>query len=288
VGVPIAAATGIVAGAIFGLAYVYVLNWIPFIYVSFLATLGFGFAVGAAVAWGARIGKIRNMAVSLALGGLVGLVAVYFAWVFDPMARIEDVQLPFWQLEQIWIYMKLGYAVGFWGIGQNGGPVTGPFLAGVWIVEAAIIVGICVVAVHSLLGERPFCEETGQWTKSEANVARLSLSEDEGVEEKLKRLLAGDLSSLADFYRTGDDDPAVLQFDLATCPDCPTCNFLTVKMIQTVVNKKGEATKQESKLLVNLRIRPEDLEAVRTAGIDRPPLAGEELAAETDDEKLAT
>jgi hypothetical protein len=55
-------------------------------------------------------------------------------------------------------------------------------------------------------------------------------------------------------------------------------------MIQTVVNKKGEATKQESKLLVNLRIRPEDLEAVRTAGIDRPPPAGEDSAPEKDEE----
>ena len=279
VGVPITAVTGILAGAVFGLAYAYIINWIPLIYVSFLATLGFGFVVGAAAAWGARIGKIRNMMVSTALGGLVGLLAVYFAWVFDPMARIEDVHEPFWRLDAIWAYMQLGYTVGFWGIGQNGGPVTGPFLAAVWVIEAAMVLGTCIVTMRKWLGERPYCEETGKWTTSEANVGRLSLVDDQDAEAKIRRLLDGDVGSLAEFYRATDADPALLQLDLATCPGCLACNFLTVKMVQTVLNKKGEASKQENKLLVNLRITPDEAAAVRTAGIDRPPPVEEELAA---------
>jgi hypothetical protein len=288
VGVPIAAASGIVAGAICGLAYAYIINWIPLIYVSFIATLGFGFVVGAAVAWGARIGKIRNMMVSTALGALVGLVALYCAWVFDPMARIDDVHEPFWRLEAIWAYMKLGYAVGFWGIGQNGGAVTGPFLAAVWIIEAVMVVGVCIVTVRKLLGEQPFCEETGQWTTNAPNIARLSLVDDQGIEAKLKRLLDGDLGSLAEFYRAANGDPAVLQLDLATCPDCPACNFLTVKMVQLVVNKKGETSKEENRLLVNLRIAPDDVAAVQSAGVDRPPPTEDETAADSDDAKPAT
>lgn len=288
VGVPIAAAAGILAGAVVGLAYVYIINWIPFIYVAFLATLGFGFLVGAAVAWGARLGKIRNMAVSTALGAMFGLLAVYFAWAFDPMARVEDVDHPFWQLEHIWQYMQFGYANGFWGIGQNGAAVTGPLLAGVWGIEAAMIIGICVVAVRTLLGERPFCEETNQWITTTQNVARLSLVGDDHIEEKLKRLLDGDLSSLAEFYRAGPEDPAVLQFDLATCPDCPTCNYLTVKSIQTVINKKGEATNEETKLLVNVRITPEQVATVRAAGIDRPLPPDDEAVSDSHDAESAT
>ena len=288
VGVPFAAAAGVLAGAVVGLVYVHVLAWIPFIYVSFLATAGFGFAVGAAVAWGARMGKIRNMAVSTALGALIGLTAIYFAWAFDAMARFNEVDQPLWSVAQITEYAKLGYENGFWGIGQNGGPVTGPFLAAVWLIEAAMIVGLSVIAVRIFLGERPFCEETGQWTKSQANAARLSLVDDDLVEGKLKRLLEGDLGSLPEFYRANPGDAVILQLDLATCDDCPQCNYLTIKSVQAVVNKKGEVTNQETKLLTNLRITPEQVEIVRTAGVDRPPPAEGGVAAGSSDVEPAT
>jgi hypothetical protein len=269
-GVPLATASGIVAALVLAFAYVYVINWIPFIYVAFLATAAFGFGVGAATAWGAKTGKMRNMMTATLVGGLAGLFALYFAWAFDPMVRFrQQFAAPFWDVELIWQYMKAGYADGFWSIGGNGGAVTGLFLAAVWIAEAALIVGISALAVKFLLGEQPFCEETNQWTKSEKGVARLSLVNDEQVEAKLQQLLAGDVSSLKTFYRA-DKSADHLQLDVAVCDDCPTCNFLTVKAVRHVTNRKGEVTKQETKLLVNLQVTKEELATIRSAGIDWP------------------
>jgi hypothetical protein len=265
------------------LAYVYIVNWIPFIYVAFLATAGFGFGIGAAVAWGAKVGKMRNMSIAKVVGGLTALIAIYFAWAFDPMARFpQQIDMPFWDMEMIWEYMKAGYADGFWSIGGNGGEVTGPFLAIVWIAEAGLVVGIASWAVGHLLGEQPFCEETNQWTKVEKGVARLSLENDDEVESKVQQLMSGDIDSLKRFYRT-DINSNHLQLDVATCDECPTCKYVTVRMIVFVANNKGEVTKQETKLLVNLQVTEDQFNAIRSAGCDRPTAVDDSMEEEVTD-----
>lgn len=280
-----AALWGICVALLLGWVYAYTLNWIPLIYASVLATILYGLAVGAAVAFGAKQGKMRNPLIATMVGGLVGLLAVYFAWVYDPMARFGEFEHPIWDLETLWAYLQLGYQQGFWSIGDNGAPVTGVFLAAVWVAEAAIIIICSAIVVRAWLGDLPFCEETAQWMTREKKVALLSLTDDDQAEAKLKRLLEGDLTVLGQLYRATGDEPARLQLDLATCPECPTCRFLTVKLVQSVVNKKGEVSTQESNLLVNLLITEEEEASVRSAGIDRPmeapPTAEGAEAAET-------
>jgi hypothetical protein len=281
-GVPMAAVTGILAALVLAVVYVYVLNWIPLIYVSFLATGAFGFAVGAAVGWGAKVGKLRNMTIAVMLGVLVGAIAMYFAWAIDPMARFPQLGRPLWDLESIWQYMQAGYAEGFWSIGRNGTAVTGLFLAAVWVIEAVLVIGLAVIGVNTLLGEQPFCEETNQWTKTQKAVSRLSLEHDEQVEGKFRRLLDGDIRAVSEFFST-DVNANHLQLDLATCEECPTCKFLTVRMIEFETNKKGEIVKKETKLLGNLQISEEELAIVRAGGTIRPEPAPTEPADASDE-----
>ena len=269
-GVPAATGVGVVTALVLGAVYAYGTNWIPFIYLNALLTVGFGLAVGAAVAWGARVGKIRSMPIAVMVGGVVGALALYFAWVFDPMARVEVVNQPIWDLQTLWAYMKLGYDEGFWSVGQHGDEVKGILLAGVWGVEAAIIVGVAAMTVRGLLGTRPFCEACNRWATVEKGVALLSLIGDEGVEAKLNRFMEGDLDSLGQFYVGAEHEPAVLRLDLATCANCPTCNYVTATLVRLVEKKKGEVSKQEQKLLQNLELAPEDVEKVRSAGMPRP------------------
>ena len=268
-GVPMASGVGLLAGLVLALVYVYVISWIPILYVSFLATAGFGAAIGAAVAYGARWGRMRNTLIATMVAGLTALVAMYFAWAFDPIARFNETR-PLWKPELIWEYMTFGFENGFWSIGRNGNPVTGFFLVAVWIAEAGIVIGVACTTLVAMIGSQPYCEETDQWTNSEKNLAALSLVNDDQAEAKLGRLMQGDLQSLREFYRSEGDEPAKLELDLATCPDCPTCNYLTVRMIRQTVNKKNEVTKEESKILVNLQIDPEEVSLVREAGIERP------------------
>ena len=47
-GVPLALVAGLAAACLLGAGYAFAVNWIPFIYINFFVTLGFGFAVGFA------------------------------------------------------------------------------------------------------------------------------------------------------------------------------------------------------------------------------------------------
>ena len=280
-GVPMAAAAGAVAALVLGAAYTFATNWVPFVYLNCLLTLGSGALVGVAVTWGARMGKIRNMPIALAVGGAAGVLAVYFAWVFDPMARFSDINQPIWDVQILWEYMKLGYEKGFWSIGHSGGAVTGVVLAGVWVVEAGLIIAASVFLVHALLRDKPFCEEMEQWTTTEHDAVQLSLVDDDAVDAKLQRLVHGDLDVLGEFYLGEDDDMAVLCLDLTTSPGCSVCNFLTVRCVRTVMNKKGKPSKSVDALLTNLQLTPEEVAMVRAAGV---PRWAEALAPEVDAE----
>jgi hypothetical protein len=268
-----AVVVGTCAGLILAVVYTYFINWVPFVYLNFLATAGLGMGVGVAAGWGAKQGKLRNMSLAYVATGIAAIATMYFAWAFDPMVRIDEVDRPFWGLNAIWDYMQFGYEQGFWSMGKGGEhePVHGPILAGIWMLEAAIVVGVSLMSVHAVLGELPFCEETDQWTNKQTGVAKLSLMNDEEVDAKLERLTTGDLGALELFYRSDGNDAASLELDIASCPDCPTCNFVTVRMIKRIADKKGKVSTQARKLFVNLQVTPDELERIRQAGANREP-----------------
>src|SRR5215472_15573104 len=78
---PIAAvAIGAIAAFPLGLAYSYLINWIPFIYLNFFITLGYGFLFGFITRQLLKFGKVRNNLVALLSSGAVGLLAWYGSW----------------------------------------------------------------------------------------------------------------------------------------------------------------------------------------------------------------
>ena len=64
-----------------GIAYAYLIRWIPFIYVNFLATLGYGFVFGLMASVLLKMAKVRNNPVAW-LVSLLWLASshLYFAW----------------------------------------------------------------------------------------------------------------------------------------------------------------------------------------------------------------
>jgi len=68
---------GTVTALLLGLVYGYLTFYNPFIYISCLATGGFGFAIGY-VAWhGGALGKLRSPVAALTLGAVVGIIGTY-------------------------------------------------------------------------------------------------------------------------------------------------------------------------------------------------------------------
>jgi hypothetical protein len=268
-------AVGFIAAALLGVVYTYAAVWIPFIYITFFLTLGFGFALGLAVSYAAKAGKVRNPTVTLLFGLIFGCIGLYVAWAFDASVRVEDFDKILWNPDELMAYMQWGYENGFWTIGRGGGGnVTGIFLAIVWIIEACIIVGLATIIAPSAIGSQPFCEDSNAWTTTEEDVARLALlDEDDGL---LERLLEGDITAIGDFPQADADAVAYLRLDLATCPECPNCNWLTVNVVVHGVDKEGKPTTEVTPLVEHMEIASEQVDVVRAGGRQPTP---EEIAA---------
>src|SRR5690348_2250719 len=63
-----------------GLAYAYLIRWIPFIYVNILATAGYGFVFGLVTTKVLKATQVRNTALAGLCGLAAGLIALYCDW----------------------------------------------------------------------------------------------------------------------------------------------------------------------------------------------------------------
>ena len=253
---------GMAAAASLSAVYSYGVNWIPWIYVTFLLTAGFGFAIGWAVYFAAKKGKVRNNGVVAAVGLLCGLLGVYYAWAFDMVARAGA---PFTMDPLVlWDYVLEFNTNGAWAIGRHAKEnVTGIFLWIVWLVEAGVIMGLATFMPYHMLSESVFCETCDQWTKEEEDVRRLSI---EKADTAVARALAGDLAALTSIPAAELGAPAYLRLDLKTCENCDQSNYLSVVSVTTTTNKKGEESTNTNTLVQHLLIGPADVLHVREAG----------------------
>jgi hypothetical protein len=269
-------ALGLVTAGVLGVVYAYVINWIPFIYVTFLATLALGFGMGIAVGFAAKLGKVRNSIATVLFGFVFGAIALYVAWAFDPMVRFDDVNHVFWNPADLQEYIAWGYDNGFWTIGRGGaqaGNVSGIFLALVWILEAGIIVGLAAMMAPGLINSQPFCELSGEWATKEEDVARLEFPEDDAL---LDRLLGGEVDAIGELCRADPALAAYMRLDLSLCPQCADSNWLTINAVVHGVDKDGKKTTEVTALVTNLEITEQQVATVRAGGREHTP---EEIAA---------
>ena len=277
-GLILASLVGVVTGCVLGGVYTFTLILIPFIYINFLLTAGFGAVIGVVVGWAAKVGKIRNNLVVGFLGFVFGLVGLYFAWAVAPLVRLEGGFVA-WNPEIILKYLELLYENGSWTLfGDN--PVKGIFLLLVWILEGGIILTLAVSLALSPVMTRPFCERCHEWTTIEEDVQRLSL--EDAQETLLQRILEGEIDALGEFFRAEEDEAVYLRLDLAHCLICLDSNFLTIQTITQTTDKNGDLSTEEESLVGNLVIGEVDMESVRNAGRDRPPDEDEAEAEEAD------
>ena len=266
--------------AVLGVVYAYATNYIPLVYINFLLTIAFGAAIGGAVGAGARMGRVRNLPVAVAAGVLMGLVGLYVAWAFDPMARFGFS--PVFDPLALYAYMQVFYENGFWGMsGDN--TVSGIFLGLVWAAEAGAILFIAGKIPAGVLADKPFCETCIEWGTTEGAVQRLSVTPKQ--QDSLNRLLTGDLEALAQFDRTPGDQGPYLTLDLTTCGSCAESNFLTVSLVTPTTDREGKPTTVVQPLLQNLVVHESEIELIRNAG--REPLHVEQLADADDADEAA-
>jgi len=267
---------GGVTAAVLGVVYTFAIVYIPFIYINFLLTAGFALVLGLVTAKAAYIGKIRNGMVVGLCGFMSGLFGLYVAWATDPMARGAEVCA--FQPGLLLSYVQFFYENGAWGLGRNGDNISGIFLALVWLIEAAVIVGgAALISGGANLG-KTFCERCHQWTSLEKGLSRLSIAD--SADETLERVLGGDLAGLADMIRVNSDEDVYLRVDLATCGTCSESNFMSLVLVTHGVDDKGKATVETQNMIENMIVDEQQVPLLHDAGRDLSP---EELAKKESD-----
>ncbi len=127
---------GAVGTLVLGTIYGYATFYIPFIYLNFIITLGFGVGVGLLVGIGGRLGKVRNSKALLIFGFIFGFIAEYAGWISWIFAFSEQEALVF-------MPSRILNAIQF--VSENGAwslfdwVPTGTFLYIVWGIEAFIV-----------------------------------------------------------------------------------------------------------------------------------------------------
>lgn len=200
-----------------GVLYALGLEWIPFIYVSFLLTFGISWLAGSLSQRVINLGKVRNLAIALAIAVslVLGSLAAKFAYqyysayqqelVFLDQIRIEDLpekngkrpspeDLEIFKAafkdaaiqsytfsEHIKSRVNRGWNVGKAG-GKRGMPISGWFVYLAWLVEAGIM--LCVAGPMAWsAAKQPFAEQLDAWADESEVVMVLPITDDEMVDK---------------------------------------------------------------------------------------------------------
>ncbi len=277
-GIPAMLITGVSLGLILGIIYTFLLVWIPFIYINFLATGALGVGLGMGVDMAARFGRVRNAAAAHFFGFVAGMAGLYAAWAWDGVARSgADDSIPaLWNPIHLIGYMQVFYETGFWGFKDTA--ISGLPLAAIWVLEALLVLGASTLLAGST-ASTPFCESCNAWTEEAQAFKRLMPPDDP---EPLTQLSDGDLSALNQFTACQDVPDQSVRLDLFACPECAETRFLTVNLSRITVDKDGDSSEQVTTIIERMVLNAESMQQLQTTldGLDvvESPANGNELA----------
>jgi len=177
--------TAIIILPILAVIYTYLVWYIPFIYINFLITAGFGFGVGMALQYLAiNIGKVRNPNLAVLFGVLGSFIAMYFSWAIwvdlvinagesygntrigittSNIKIVQVLELAFNPSLLLDLIVDIN-KVGTWGL--RSATISGVFLAIIWLIELLIVLVIAVLVPYAS-AKRPFCELSNKWFEEE-------------------------------------------------------------------------------------------------------------------------
>ena len=253
---PLAAVVGVLTAWL----YMILLDWIPFIQISFMLTAGFAGGLAVLAYLVVDRGHCRSTVLGLIAGlliGVSGLAASYF-WTYKhalsniatahPEASAEDVAqaVPF----QRWVAARQESG---WKIGKTI-DVTGWGVQLIWGIEGlAVVFGAVIGAWYA--ASRPYCERCQAWTTD-----RVLVLQGHTAAAAQAPLDAGDLNAVLDLKEIPEAgrpkaaasvaDPVLsLELTGTVCAKCRESAWLTVKALRSHL-EKGKVETKKTDLIV--------------------------------------
>ena len=251
-------ALGILFGTLVALplsfAYAYAVRYIPFIYLNFLISFGYAFAICFAYTTGEKLGHNRNRLFSF-LGTLViTAIALYFAWV-TLMFILYKHELSYFRfaidVKENWLRLEELIKVGWFSMGSSKETVSGTFYMILVIAEAIgylwFFVATCVLDSASV-----YCEECSKWLDV---ISMPSLISNKLENPMQQTTMMGTLLWIDQLELT--KEPPFIVLSMTYCEQCSRLSTLTATKVDIIVKQKGKETeteKQEIKIFQNLLI----------------------------------
>lgn len=246
-GLPLSLILGGISAVLGGFAYSYATFYIPFIYINFFITLGFGFLVGMATMTGLKLGKVRNARISVILGIGIGLFANYAGWAAYIHAASNQEILTFDPFH-IWAIALNIAEKGSWGIA--GIQAIGAGLWTVWAIEFSIILILTILLCVSSASD-PFCETCNQWANAETGLGPFDTIKDrEQLISELENQNYDQLGKLG----APSEQSKFTNFNLSHCPQCKQFAVLSINEVSLSQNNKGEIDTEKDEVIGGLLI----------------------------------
>lgn len=235
-----------------GILYAFIIVWCPVIYFCVLATFGFGAAIGGAIGYACKSGKVRNDTLRLGLTFVFATIGIYCEWgVTSNAIGFKDASLlEGFSPSMIVQLMDFLYQQGSWGLGR-GGNVTGIFLALFWVAEILMIYIAAFYTCAAVADDLPFCETCNQWTTWTRDMYKV---QSDGKEPLWQQVQMGDLNPAFELPPALDSDETFVRFDAATCASCGQTAFLSAYRVTLTFDDDGDVDKDEEAIVRHVAI----------------------------------
>ncbi len=252
---------GVVASAVLGAVYGYAIFYIPFVYLNFFITLGFGGIVGFLVGLGGKWGKVRNPGVVLLFGLLIGLFAEYAGWV-SWISALTGRELFLTNPFHILSFAKFVADRGAWGI--FGWTPQGIWLYLFWGVEGVMIVGASALVSWGMISSTPFCEPCNCWVEEKDTIGPLEpIARPDALRSQLEQ---GDFGAITNLTKADAQSPLFTRLELVHCTSCEQVCFLTVQAVKMEVDSKGKEKTDETAIVEHLVVTPQTAKMIKDRG----------------------
>lgn len=276
----LAIASLLIALPLLASVYSLLIWYIPFLYLNFIITAGFGVLLAWSLNNVLKIGKVRNRKFAMYLALITGLLAIYFVWTsyitllynagdllssnitsgkykglaitktFFNIGDFLNINLSPGLIPATMSYL---YDVGSWGIKSF--TVKGFILGLVWFLEAAIIF-LIVIGGGRDQAEEPFSEKGNVWFEKNTLPYYIKLPED--IDKFKEDMSNGNLAALQSLE---SDTPHSMNYGQITAfsdPNEPNVfmNFVDVKVS---FDKNGKESTDSTVLFKNVKVTMNDL-----------------------------
>lgn len=250
----VAAISATALGAVYG----YATAKIPFVYLNFVLTLGFGISLGFLVGLGTHLGKVRSTALSLFIAVCAALYSQYAQWAvwFYVSGRSATLAIePF----QLWQRLVEVNGQGAWHLGS-----WRPLDLWLWIVwglESATVV-ICAVLLPTLTtATTPFCERCRRWI--DADEVWGPFAPPDTHQQLVELLERGDLDALLRLLHPHTHAQHYAFLQIEQCTKCNRVAYLSVTERTFEPDDDGRPEKADKAVIEHLGINGDTAQKIR-------------------------